>query len=94
MPEPAGKKRHYTLLGKKHISTKTDAELAEIRERYKEYKDKRFKGSFKVYELQGEGTRTRLKEYTVEVNGYVNDGVGKGRASCKKPYISWPVTIE
>lgn len=35
MPEPAGKKRHYTLLGEKHISTKTDAELAEIRERYK-----------------------------------------------------------
>ena len=36
MPEPAGKKRHYTLLGEKHISTKTAAELAEIRERYKD----------------------------------------------------------
>ena len=35
MQEPAGKKRPYHLMVEKHVGTKTDAELAEIREKYK-----------------------------------------------------------
>ncbi len=36
MTAAAGKKRPYHLLVEKRISTKTEAELAEIRERYKD----------------------------------------------------------
>ena len=36
MTAAAGKKRPYHLLVEKHISTRTDEELAEIRERYKD----------------------------------------------------------
>ena len=52
-----------------------------------------FKGSFKVYALEGEGKATKLKKYTVKVNGVVVDGVGYGTATCKKPAASWPVTV-
>ena len=52
-----------------------------------------FKGSFKVYALEGEGKATKLKKYTVKVNGVVVDGVGYGTAMCKKPAASWPVTV-
>ncbi len=52
-----------------------------------------FKGSFKVCELQGEGRKTKLKKYTVKVNGVVVDGVGSGEATCKKPALSWPVEV-
>ena len=48
-----------------------------------------FKGSFKVYELQG----SKLKKYTVNVNGIVVDGVGYGEAICKRPVANWPVTV-
>ena len=34
-----------------------------------------FKGSFKVYALQGEGKKAKLKSYTVSVNGAVVGGV-------------------
>ncbi|MCR5413888.1 MAG: leucine-rich repeat domain-containing protein [Kiritimatiellae bacterium] len=49
-----------------------------------------FKGSFKVYEIQG----TKLKKYTVKVNGIVIDGEGTGTATCKSPALSWPVWVE
>ena len=52
-----------------------------------------FKGSFKVYALEGSGKKTKLKTYTVNVNGFVLDGVGYGTATCKKPAVSWTVTV-
>ena len=52
-----------------------------------------FKGSFKVYELQGVGPKTKLKKYTVNVSGVVVDGVGYGIATCKKPAMTWAVTV-
>ena len=78
-----------TTLGKTNLSG-----LTLNCETQTKYRDKKFKGSFKVYELQGEGARTKLNEYTVNVYGTVIDSVGEGRAFCRKPYISWPVTIE
>ena len=53
-----------------------------------------FKGSFKVYALEGSGKKTKLKTYTVNVSGVVVDGVGYGTATCKKPAVSWTVTVE
>ena len=40
-----------------------------------------FKGSFKVYALQGEGKSTKPKSYTINVNGFVVGGVGYGMAT-------------
>ena len=50
------------------------------------YKPKtgQFKGSFKVYALEGEGKATKLKKYTVKVNGFMVEGAGVGRATCMK----------
>ena len=53
-----------------------------------------FKGTFKVYALEGSGKATKLKKYTVNVTGVVADGVGHGTAICKKPAVSWPVTVK
>ena len=53
-----------------------------------------FKGSFKVYALEGAGKATKLKKYTVKVTGVVVDGVGYGVAICKKPAARWTVTVE
>ncbi len=53
-----------------------------------------FKGSFKVYALQGTGKKKKLVKYTVNVIGFVVDGVGYGEASCKKPAANWSVTVE
>ena len=53
-----------------------------------------FKGSFKVYALEGEGNATKLKKYTFKVSGVVVEGVGYGQATCKRPAITWPVTVE
>ena len=60
-----------------------------------------FKGSFKVYALQGGGspgtarpTKMKLVKYTVNVIGFVVDGVGYGEASCKKPAATWSVTVK
>ena len=61
-----------------------------------------FKGSFKVYSLEGGGspgtarpTKTKLVKYTVNVIGFVVDGVGYGEASCKKPAGGpWAVIVE
>jgi len=52
-----------------------------------------FKGSFKVYALEGEGRATKLKKYTAKVTGVVVDGVGYGTATCKQPVASWSVTV-
>ena len=52
-----------------------------------------FQRSFKVYALEGSGKSTKLKTYTVNVNGVVVGGVGYGTATCKKPAISWSVTV-
>ena len=54
-----------------------------------------FKGSFKAYALEGAGKSTKLKKYTVNVIGFVVDGVGHGEASCKRPAGGpWPVTVK
>jgi hypothetical protein len=52
-----------------------------------------FKGSFKVYALEGSGKATKLKKYTVSVTGVVVGGVGYGTATCRNPAVSWPVTV-
>ena len=52
-----------------------------------------FKGSFKVYALEGTGKATKLKKYTVNVSGVVVGGIGYGTATCKRPAVSWPVTV-
>ena len=52
-----------------------------------------FKGSFKVYALEGAGAKTKLKKYTVKVNGVVVGGVGYGAATSKKPAFTWSVTV-
>ena len=53
-----------------------------------------FKGSFKVYALEGAGAATKLKKYTVNVSGVVVGGVGHGTATCKTPAVSWSVTVK
>ena len=53
-----------------------------------------FKGSFKVYALEGAGKATKLKKYTVNVSGVVVGSVGYGTATCKKTAASWPVTVK
>ena len=52
-----------------------------------------FKGSFKVYALEGSGKSTKLKKYTVKVGGVVVNGVGYGSATCRRPEINWPITV-
>ena len=53
-----------------------------------------FKGSFKVYALEGEGKSTKLKKYTANVVGFVVDGVGVGTATIKKPAAGpWTVMV-
>ena len=54
-----------------------------------------FKGSFKVYALEGSGKATKLKKYTVNVSGVVVGGVGYGTAACKRPAAGpWTVTVK
>ena len=49
-----------------------------------------FKGSFKVFTLQS----GKLKKYTVNVNGVVIDGMGYGAATCKKPAVTWQMSVQ
>ena len=49
-----------------------------------------FKGSFKLYAVQG----GKLKKYTVSVTGAVVEGAGHGLAKCKKPAFTCPVTVQ
>ena len=53
-----------------------------------------FKGSFKVYALEGSGKATMLKKYTIKVSGVVVGGVGYGTATSKTPAASWAVTVK
>ena len=48
-----------------------------------------FKGSLKVYS----SVNGKLKKYTFKVNGGVVDGVGYGKATCKKPAASWNLIV-
>ena len=52
-----------------------------------------FKGSFKVYALEGSGASTKLKKYNLKVGGVVVNGVGYGSATCKRPAITWPLKV-
>lgn len=52
-----------------------------------------FKGSFRIYALEGSGKSTKLKKYTVKVSGVVVNGVGYGSATCRRPEINWPITV-
>ena len=53
-----------------------------------------FKGSFKLYVLEGAGSATKLKKYIVKVSGVVVDGVGYGTATCRNPALAWTVTVK
>ena len=53
-----------------------------------------FKGSFKVYALEGTGKATKLKKYTVSVTGVVVGGAGYGTATSKNPAASWSVSVK
>ncbi len=53
-----------------------------------------FKGSFKVYALDGVGKATKLKKYTFKMSGVVADGVGYGQATCKRPAVTWAVLVK
>ena len=53
-----------------------------------------FKGTFKLYTTTG-GDKPKLKKFTVNVIGFVVDGVGYGTATLKKPAGGpWTVTVE
>ena len=49
-----------------------------------------FKGSFKIYAVQG----GKLKKFTVNVTGVVVDGVGTGVAKLSKSSATWNVTVQ
>ena len=54
-----------------------------------------FKGSFKVYALEGADGAKKLKKYTVAVTGVVVDGKGVGQAAIKRPAAGpWAVAVE
>ena len=53
-------------------------------------KDGSFKGSFKVYAVEG----GRLKKFTANVTGLMIGGKGYGTATIKKPFAAATVTIE
>ena len=55
-----------------------------------------FKGSFKAYVLEdARNGKKRLKKYSVNVAGFVLDGVGTGKAIGKRSAGGpWPVTVE
>ena len=52
-----------------------------------------FKGSFNVYALEGEGKATKLKKHKLNVSGVVVDGAGYGMATCRRPSVQWPMTV-
>ena len=49
-----------------------------------------FKGSFKLYALQG----GKLKKFTVKISGVVVDGEGTGVAKLAKPAVTWSVSVQ
>ena len=74
------------------VDTKKGSNISSIKLAYTPKKGT-FRGSFKVYELQGTSPRIKLKKYTVKVSGVVVDGVGTGMATCNRPAINWSVTV-
>ena len=36
----------------------------------------------------------KLVKYTMNVTGVVVEGVGYGKAACKRPAVSWPVKVQ
>lgn len=75
------------------VDTSNGTNLSSMRLTYAAKKGT-FKGSFKVYSLEESGASTKLKKYTMKVGGVVVDGVGYGTATCKRPAITWSVTVE
>ena len=54
-----------------------------------------FKGSFKVYALEGFAGKKKLKKYSANVTGVVVGGKGYGQATIKKSSaVPWPVVVE
>ena len=53
-----------------------------------------FKASFKLYSIEGSGSARKLKKYTLNAIGFIVGGKGNGIATCKKPAVSWDVTIK
>ena len=49
-----------------------------------------FKGSFKIYAVQG----GKLKRFTVKVTGFVVDGTGFGLATLAKPRTTWWLQVD
>ena len=75
-------------------TSKGKTNLSSLKLTYKA-KDGTFKGSFKVYALDGVGKKRKLKAYTINVTGLVVDGVGYGQATCKKPKSGpWTVAVQ
>ena len=59
----------------------------------------RFKGSFKLYatnkSVTPEGKSPKLKKTTLNVSGFMVDGVGVGEATCKNPALGpWAVSVK
>ena len=52
-----------------------------------------FKGTFKLYATT-DGAKPKLKKFTVNVIGFVVDGVGYGEATLKKPFAAWSVRVK
>ena len=53
-----------------------------------------FKGSFKVYALEGFAGKKKLKKYSANVTGVVVGGKGYGQATIKKSSaVPWPVVV-
>lgn len=51
------------------------------------------KGSFKIYTLVESNGKRKLKKFSATIVGAVIDGVGRGRATVKKPYCSWCISV-
>ena len=75
------------------VDTSKGTNLSGLKLTYKPKKGT-FKGTFNVYALEGSGSTTKLKKHKLRVSGVVVDGVGHGKATCKRPALSWPVEVE
>jgi len=92
---PAGGPERYDAESGKGLLVDTSGDKTNLSAMKLTYTPKKgtFKGSFKVYALEGSGKATKLKKYTIKVSGVVVGGVGYGTATCKKPAVSWSVTV-
>ena len=79
----------YRLTG---LDDTTKPNLSGLKLTYTE-KTGQFKGSFKVY-ATSDGAKPKLKSFTLNVIGFVVDGIGYGQATMKKPAGGpWAVTV-